>query len=222
MRKPKLFYGWWIVAAAFIIQLFAGGVVFYGFTAVFQPLRDEFGWSYTQISFAASLRGMEETISAPLWGFLADRLGPKRLLFGGSVLAALGLLLLSRTNSLVMFYLSFVLLAVGIGACSITVLMTAVANWFRKNLGLATGIVMCGYGFGGLMVPVVVKLMDALGWRLAIVITCLAVLAVIMPLSLLVRHKPEQYGCCPDGEANEPGAANSKLTSASPVEFEVT
>ena len=49
-RKPaKIFYGWWIVCASFFVALYAGGVIFYGFTAIFEPIADELGWSYTPI-----------------------------------------------------------------------------------------------------------------------------------------------------------------------------
>ena len=53
----NIFYGWWIILACFVIALYLGGIIFYGFTAFFDPLVREFGWSYTQISFALSLRG---------------------------------------------------------------------------------------------------------------------------------------------------------------------
>jgi hypothetical protein len=52
----KIFYGWWIVLACSLIVLYVAGIIIYGFTAFFEPIRKEFGWSYTQISFAASLR----------------------------------------------------------------------------------------------------------------------------------------------------------------------
>ena len=55
----KIFYGWWIVFACFMIGLYVSGITFYGFTAFIDPLTREFGWSYAQVSFAASLRGME-------------------------------------------------------------------------------------------------------------------------------------------------------------------
>ena len=75
-----IFYGWWIVLAGFLIGLYVGSVVFFGFTAFVEPLKREFGWTYTQISLAASLRGLEMGIFAPLVGFLADRFGSRRLM----------------------------------------------------------------------------------------------------------------------------------------------
>ena len=99
-----VFYGWWIVGGSFLIALYVGGAFFYGFTAFFEPIADELSWSYAEISFAFSLRGLETGILAPVFGLLVDRFGPRRLIFFGAIIAAGGLILLSRSNSLVMFY----------------------------------------------------------------------------------------------------------------------
>ena len=220
--KPRrIFYGWWVVVACFFISLYTGGVVFYGFTAFFEPLADKFNWSYAQISFAASLRGMEAGLLAPLVGMLVDRWGPRRLLVGGAIITSLGLILLSRTTSLGMFYGAFILLAIGLNACSSTVLMTAVAKWFRRKIGIATGIMLCGYGFSGLLIPVIVNLIDTYEWQKAITILAIGLLAVCLPLSLLVRHKPEQYGYQPDGEAANAVIFNNNLAPAKIAEVNV-
>jgi len=210
-RPRRVFYGWWIVAACFFISLYTGGVIFYGFTAFFEPLVDRFHWSYAQVSFAASLRGMEAGLLAPLVGILVDRWGSRRLLFVGSIISTLGLILLSRTTSLGMFYGSFLLLAVGMSICSSTVLVTAVANWFHKNIGIATGIVISGYGFSGLLVPIIVKLIDTYDWQKALIILAMGMLVICLPLSLVVRHKPEQYGYQPDGEGSATPMANGPM-----------
>lgn len=102
-RSHKVFYGWWVVGASFLIALYVGGVIFYGFTAIFEPIANEFGWSYTQISLVASLRGLEIGLFAPVAGIIADRWGPRRLIFSGVTITAAGLILLSTTTSLGMF-----------------------------------------------------------------------------------------------------------------------
>lgn len=200
LKPPRIFFGWWIVGASFFIALLVGGVIFYGFTAIFEPIANETGWSYTQISLAASLRGLEVGLLAPFIGILADRWGPKRLLVIGTIFTVAGLILLGRTTSLAMFYGAFVLIAIGMSSTSQTILMTAVANWFRKKAGLASGIALSGFGFGGLLVPVMVRLIELYQWRMTMIILALAMLAIILPLSLLFRHKPEQYGYLPDGQ----------------------
>jgi MFS family permease len=222
MTPPRIFYGWWIVAASVFIAMYVGGVVFYGFTAIFEPVAGDLGWSHTEVSFAASLRGLEVGLIAPVIGALVDRWGPRRLMFGGALVAALGLLLLSRVNSLIMFYGSFLLIAIGTGNCASTVLMTAVANWFRKNVGLASGIVVSGFGLGGLLVPVIVRLIDLYQWRSTMVILAVGMLCTVLPLSLLFRHKPEQYGDLPDGRAKDGVAYNSGSVTPRAIQTDVT
>jgi len=196
----KVFYGWWVVFACFLIAFYVGGTITYSFTAFFEPIAEETGWSYTQISIAASLRGLEMGILAPVAGFLVDRFGPRRLIFCGTLTTGFGLILLSQTNSLTMFYGAFVLLALGLSACTSTVLMTAVVNWFKKNIGRALGIMACGFGAGGMLVPLIVRLIDLYQWRTTLIILGLGMLLLGIPLSFLIRHKSEQYGYLPDGE----------------------
>jgi len=195
----KIFYGWWIVLACSLIGFYVGGVIFYGFTAFFEPIREEFGWSYTQISLAASLRGLEMGIFSPFVGFLVDRFGSKRLIFWGTITIGFGLILLSRTESLAMFYGSFLLIAFGAGGCAMVVTMSAVANWFHRKIGLTLGVMASGVGASGLMVPVIVKLIDVYGWRTTLIISGLGMWILGIPLSFLIRNRPEQYGWFPDG-----------------------
>ena len=177
-----------------------GGIIFYGFTAIFEPIANEMGWSYTQISLAASLRGLEISLLAPLLGMLADRWGPRRLIFSGAVITAVGLILLSQATSLGGFYGAFVIIAIGMSSCSMTVLMIAVANWFHRKVGIAIGIAVSGFGFSGLLILVIIRLIEMYEWRMTMTILALGTLVMVLPLSLLFRHKPEQYGYLPDGQ----------------------
>ena len=117
-KGQKIFYGWYIVVACLLITLYTGGIVHFGFTAVFEPIAQEFGWSYAQISLAASLRGLEMGLLAPFIGMLVDRWGARILLLGGVIITSLGLMLLGHTTSLGMFYGAFGLLAIGTSTCS--------------------------------------------------------------------------------------------------------
>lgn len=202
-KSSRIFYGWWIVFAAAFIRICTSGTVSHGFTAIFGPISKEFTWSYTQVSFAASIRGIETGILAPLLGLVVDRWGPRRLLFTGIVIISLGLILLSFTTSLGMFYTAYVLMAIGMSFCSGTVVLTAANYWFHKRVGLAAGIISAGGGLGGLLVPLIVKMIDIYGWRMTASILAIGILILCLPLSLLVRHKPEQYGYQLDGEINE-------------------
>ncbi|UCG70673.1 MAG: MFS transporter, partial [Thermoplasmata archaeon] len=114
----RIFYGWWVILACFLIALYRSGCISYGFTAFFEPIVEEFGWSYTKVSIAFSFRGLEMGILSPLMGFLVDRFGPRKLAFSGVLIIGFGLILLGLIDSLVMFYSAFALFVFGASGCS--------------------------------------------------------------------------------------------------------
>ena len=213
-KHHKVFYGWWIVAAGFFIAVYIGGFIHFGFTAVFEPIRSIFGWSYAQISFAASLRGLQMSLFAPIVGLLMDRWGPRRLVFAGAIIIGLGLLLLSSINSLATFYGAFILIAIGISTCIGVVPIATVGNWFQRKATLATGILVSGNAVGGLLVPLATRLIDIFKWQKAMVILGFGAWGILLPLSLLFRHKPEQYGYLPDGDLHRKPPASEGQSSA--------
>jgi OFA family oxalate/formate antiporter-like MFS transporter len=111
----------------------------------------------------------------------------------------LGFLLLSRTNSLAMLYAGFIILSIVLSGMGMSVTTTAVANWFKKDVGKAMGLTVAGYGAGGILLPIIAGLIIEFEWRLTFFILGLATRIVILPSSLILRHKPEKYGYLPDG-----------------------
>jgi OFA family oxalate/formate antiporter-like MFS transporter len=203
----KVFYGWWIVYACFFISIYVSASIYYSFTAYFDPLIKEFGWSYTEVSFALSLRGLELSFLAPVVGFFVDRYGARKICLLGVVTIGVGFILLSLTQSLWLFYATIILIAFGGGGCTGVVMNQAVSNWFQKRIGLALGIMNAGVGACGLLIPVVVWLIDACGWRSAVVILGVGTWVICIPLALVIRDAPEKYGLHPDGAAVTPAEA---------------
>ncbi|MBW1998171.1 MAG: MFS transporter [Deltaproteobacteria bacterium] len=209
----RIFYGWWVVLACSLLTTYVAGVVFSGFTAFFQPIRETFGWSYTEVSLATSIRGLEMGIFAPFVGALVDRYGARRLIIFGTVTIGLGLILLGFTQSLSMFYGAFLLIAFGAGGCAAVVLTTAVVNWFDRKVGVALAVMGAGVGAGGLMIPVIVWLIDVYQWRTALFVLGTGMWVIGLPLSLLIRNSPEEYGYAPDGEILRPSTAERVVQS---------
>jgi len=205
----KIYYGWWVVFACFFIYFLISSTVF-SFTAFFEPISKEFGWSYTQISIAASIRGLELGLFGPIMGFLVDRFGARKLLFFGTLTMGIGFVLLGRVYSLIMFYSAFIVIAFGMSACVETVLTAAVANWFKKDVGKALGIISAGVGAGGLSVPIIISLINSFHWRTTFMIIGFGMWLFGIPLSFIVRRSPEQYGYLADGTTAETQAASSK------------
>jgi OFA family oxalate/formate antiporter-like MFS transporter len=179
-KQHRVFYGWWIVGAVSLMSAYISGIVFYGFTAIFEPITNDFGWSYAQVSIAASIRGVETGLLAPLVGFLIDRLGPRKPVFAGIFIIGLGLLLLSRVNSLVAFYGAFIIISIGMSACTNVLTMTVVGNWFRRKVSTATGIATCGAAIGGVLVPLLTLLIDIFRWRTAMIILGLGAWVILL------------------------------------------
>ena len=209
----KIFYGWWIVLACFVLGFYVAGSVFYSFTAFMEPLVAEFGWSYTQVSFAASLRGLEMSLFSPIIGIFVDRFGAGIVILLGIIIFGFGLLLLGMTNSLIMFYGSFLLIGLGTGGCSSVVAMTVVAKWFNRKVSLAMGVTASGFGSGGLLVPVIVWMIDILHWRTTLMILGLIAWCLCIPLYIVIRRKPEKHENLLDHEG-------FRTPASSPVEQE--
>lgn len=208
--REGVFYGWWVVLACATIHLYLGGTFFYGFTALFNPIAEEFGWSYAIISLAFSFRGFEAGLLAPIVGIFVDRFGSRRLLLCGIVIIGLGFFFFSRIYSLWSFYAVFLIFALGFSLASSVVTMTVVARWFRKRTTLAMGLLMAGFSASGLLVPGVVWFVDQFAWRGAVVMFGVGAWLLGIPLSLVVKEPPrEEYSA---HEEKTYPTMNQKLT----------
>jgi MFS family permease len=79
-KSPKIFYGWFIVAACFIATFTCGEAV-WSFGVFFKPMEKEFGWSRALISSGYTGFLFGYAISAMATGRLADRYSPRPILF---------------------------------------------------------------------------------------------------------------------------------------------
>jgi MFS family permease len=197
---PHVFYGWWIVFASASIIFIAAGTFFYGFSAIFDSLVDEFGWSRASISFGFSMRAEVGGIFAPLVGYMVDRLGPRKLLLAGVTAVGLGFLWFSRVSTLWEFYAAVIVIALGMASCGGLVGQVAIANWFERKRGRAMAFLTVGAGASGIMVTILAWLISLYGWRSALAILAVVTWVVGIPLAMLVRQRPEDYGLAPDGE----------------------
>ena len=194
-----MFYGWWIVIASIPMSIFTGAF-FYGFSALFDPIIEEFGWSRALTSVAFALQQGESGIAAPIVGVLVDKMGPRRIVIVGGVIYGVGFLLLGYIGGLWMFYVMFLVISVGASGCNPIVTYIAAAQWFRRKRGRSMAIISTGAAFSGIMVYLLVVLISQFGWRTAVQVFGIASWAVILPLALVFRHRPEQYGLLPDGD----------------------
>ena len=197
----RVFYGWWIVTIGCVQDAVKGGLFNTGFTLYFLPVLTELNLSRAATSLPFSLSRLEAALGAPLVGYLIDRFDVRVMLVVGTVLAGLGLILLSLTHSYLLFLLVFIgPLSFGFQAGFNQATLAAVNSWFRRKRGLAMAVVQTGQAIGGVVIfPLVALAVLNLGWRMAAVLSGLVVL-MLLPLVLLIRGSPESMGLLPDGE----------------------
>ena len=166
-----------------------------GFTV--EPLSAEFGWSRTEIILPATIYGLIASLMAPVFGWLADRYGVRRValssVFAFAVaLSAVALTPAANTPDTLYFYygLWVVIGLVGIGSTPVT-WSRAVNLWFFKHRGLALGILLMGTSLAALFVPkLAVWAIAQFGWRTMFAIMALVPLLVALPVAWLYFREP--------------------------------
>ena len=201
--RPRYFYGWKIVGAAFLSRFsFASGNASV-LGLFFTPLNSEFGWSRTAISAVLSLARLFEGLTSPLLGPIIDRYGPRIPMVIGGILLSLGFVGLSLMANLWQFYLiRGVLMAAGFALTGMLVTNTAVSNWFIRRRGRAIATTGMGTNTGMLIIaPVTVGIIAVWGWQTAwLFFAVLAWIVVVIPSAILMRRRPEDIGLQPDGD----------------------
>lgn len=199
--RPRLFFGWYIALAAYVIHVLNGGLLFHAFSAYILPLQAEFGWSRAAVSGVFSMVRAESGILGPLQGWLVDRYGPRLMMRVGIVLFGMGYIAFSRIDSIAQFYLAFALIALGSSLGGFIPIATTITHWFVRKRATVLGATMTGMGVGGLLVPIIVWSLDDYGWRETAFYSGLLIWLVGLPCTQFMRHRPEQYGLRPDGDS---------------------
>lgn len=211
-KKSKLFYGWIIVIAVTLIYTIAEIPVF-AFGIFVKPIAGEMGWSREVITRAFGLYMIFLGIFSILGGILVDRVGPRILNFIGTIMIGSGLILASRADSALTFYLGYSVMG-GIGFAFVFVPnQTTLARWFIAKKGLALGIMFAGGGIGTLVAtPLLQSCIESSGWRTAFLIIGILILCIPVPAALFLRKDPKELGLVPlgEGEGAPGGPAGDK------------
>jgi sugar phosphate permease len=216
-KRPRIFYGWYMVAASIAANTIFSAAYFQGFGVLILPMERTFGWDRWVISAAMSLRQLESGIVSPVVGFLLDRFSARKLIFWSAVISAVGFIGLGFTNGIVAFFFFFVVSSLGASGVSHGVTWPVIiSRWFRRNRGLATGLAVTGPIFGSPIVILNAQIEEAYGWRVVLIGYGILVLVGVTLLSMLVRDRPEPYGLLPDGDPPEESASSERSTGRSP------
>ena len=163
----------------------------------------------------------------PLEGYLTDKVGTRCMVLVGLLILGSAFIFFGQVQNLWMFYLAYVLMAVGQGLGSWIPLMTMLNRWFHRRRAMALGWSNMGSRAGALvLVPAIAWAIDPdfdrLGWRMTATVLGVFMVAVAWPISRLIRNYPEDYGLLPDGAKPAPSrvAADSGGAPPPPVPVE--
>lgn len=147
------------------------------------PVTEAFGWTRGQFFNGFTILMLAGLITAPIAGSYVDKVGPRIVGIVGLIGHAACYFLISfNTGSVLLWNISFFLLAV-FAAGSLPITWTSVINgWFVKYRGMAIGITMAGSGLMAFLAPPLVEVfISELGWRWAYRILGFGALLVSLP-----------------------------------------
>src|SRR5258708_17338565 len=189
--QPESTYAWLRLWTSLALMTL-GGVAMYGVVVVLPAVQAEFGVTRADASLPYTLTLIGFGIGGILMGALADRFGVIVPVLIGAIGLGAGMILAGLSSSLLQFALASGLLA-GMLGCSATSapLVADSSLWFTRRRGIAVAIVISGnYLAGTVWPPVLQHFIDQAGWRATYVGVGIFCLAVMLPLSLVLRPRP--------------------------------
>jgi len=190
-EKPRFYYGYVIVTAAFIILLVNFGLYF-SFGVFFKPILNDFDWPRGLTSGAISLSWIIGGLMSVITGKLNDKFGPRILTTVCGTLFGTGLLLISTLTSLWQLYLYYGIM-IGIGTATMIPLMSTISRWFIHKRTVMTGIMLTGSGVGSILMPLIATwLISTEGWRPTCLILGIINLVVVIIAAQFLKRDPSK------------------------------
>ena len=217
----RIYYGWWIVLAAFLNLFFVVGILFYGFPVFYPYFVESLGFTRAQVTqgflLGFLLAGLPFGILA---GTLIDRIGARVVILAGVGLVGLPLLLMGGMSRFWQFEILCVVEVIGYVLAGPLANQVLIARWFQRRRGQAMGYAYLGLGLGGVVAPMLVNfLARSLGWRHGLELLGTFILVALLPVGICVtRSSPEDFGVAPEafGETAPP-AESSASFAATPL-----
>jgi MFS family permease len=200
--SKRIFYGWWIVVAAFLNLFFVVGIIFYGFPLFYPSFVESLGFTRAQVTQGFFLGFL--LVGLPL-GFLAgaliDRIGARFVILSGVGLVSTSLLLMGSMTRFWQYELLCIVEVLGYVLAGPIANQVLIARWFSERRGRAMGYAYLGLGLGGVCSPLLITFLTrSLGWRHALELVGALVAAVLFPVGVwCTRSSPEEMGLHPDG-----------------------
>lgn len=210
-NRKKIFYGWFVLAGAFII-LFFNAICYSILGIVMKPVSIDMGWTPASMSTAVFIYMIIHSVSVPLGGKVYDRFGPRVAIILFSLFILIGNLLAAFTHSYTLFIIAFgVFVGIGMGGPASPLLGAIICKWFTRYRGLAISLAVAGFCAGlFVLVPITAYFVEHVGWRQAFIAVGIVLFIVNTVVTLtIIKGDPKDFGLVPLGAA-EIGSKPSK------------
>ena len=193
VARPGFYYGWYMVAVSWIMLFLVSAV---GVGIFFKPILEEFGWDRATLSAIHTFALILFAVASPFLGGFIDRYGPRTMLF---------VCLATQTVSSTVNGLATGIWHIFTGRFLYEIKalqgsQVLINRWFVKKRGRAQGIAATGMPAGTLVLsPLSQYLVLAWGWRTTMLFWAGITFVLLLPLTLLVRNRPQDKGYGPDG-----------------------
>ena len=217
--KPgrRLYYGWFIVAAAGLVVFSTGPGQSYVFSVFIDSIIQDTGLSRTGISVLYLSSTILSAALVTIVSRLADRYGPRMMLVAAGFGLGAACFGMAAATHILLFYLAFAALrALGQGSLSINCILL-VNQWFVSKRGRAVGLMTIGAMLSTALFPSFARfLIDSIDWRGAYAVLGIVAIGLIVPVALfVVRNRPEDVGLFPDG-SSQPPVSEARQTASGP------
>ena len=209
--KRRFFYGWVIVAAAFVSHLLSYGVVTVAFGVFFPFMATALGLSRGMLASSGVVTRIAAALLAPMLGTIVDRRGPRGVMAVGVVCLAAGAVILGLAQSLGHVFLGYgVVMAIGLVTLGELTGDSTVARWFVRHRGRALSWATMGMSAAGVILPLPLAFaISRFGWRMTWLGLSVAIVSLGCAATVAMRRTPEDSGLHPDGGSRLRAAATT-------------
>jgi MFS family permease len=201
--KHHTFHGWWMVSGCMAVAIVAWSFALYGPSVYLHTISQTHHWSIGLVSSALTLSFLVNASVLSFVGSAIAKHGPRLVMALGAAVMAAGFVAMSQISEIWHVYASFALMGLGWSCLSTTAITSSLAPWFERHQGRAVSTAMLGASIGGMVgVPILLALIAWLGFNKAMIVVALILLSTVWSVSFFIlRHRPQDLGLYPDGEA---------------------
>ncbi len=210
-ESRRLYYGYWLIGAAFVAQFVSVGSQNYVIGAFLKPMTSDLGWTRSEFTISRTVAQFIMAFTGFFIGAHVDRHGGRRLMLIGIVILASSLYAMSFVQELWQWIaLNGLIMTMGAAMIGNLVVNVTLSKWFVDKRGLAVALASMGVSMAGvLLTPAMTAVIDEWGWRAGWRFMAIGSAVLIVPTALLMRRAPEDYGLHPDGRTAAQVAAGA-------------